>query len=288
MRSAEEIKRLIIDVAKTDDRIRAVLLNGSRANDKIPPDKYQDFDIVYVTDDFESLIADREWTNKFGEKLIWQLPDEMVVGQKEPEKGNRFSLLMLFTDGNRIDLTLLSKKEIDPNGKTDSLTIVWLDKDNMFPNTTLPSDLDYLVKEPTEKEFLDTCNEFWWVCTYVAKGLLRNEIIYSKEMLETVVRPMFMNVISWHIGVETNFSVSIGKAGKFMSKFQSPELYQQILQTYSDQVVENNWRALFLMMDIFSQLARTVSRKLKFRYVVCEEENVTAYLKQLHNGTRQM
>ena len=287
MRSAEEIKRLIIDVAKTDDRIRAVLLNGSRANDKIPPDKYQDFDIVYVTDDFESLIADREWTNKFGEKLIWQLPDEMVVGQKEPEKGNRFSLLMLFTDGNRIDLTLLSKKEIDPNGKTDSLTIVWLDKDNMFPNTTLPSDLDYLVKEPTEKEFLDTCNEFWWVCTYVAKGLLRNEIIYSKEMLETVVRPMFMNVISWHIGLETNFSVSIGKAGKFMSKFQSPELYQQILQTYSDQVVENNWRALFLMMDIFSQLARTVSRKLKFRYVFGEEENVIAYLKQLHNGTGQ-
>ena len=287
MRSAEEIKRLIIDVAKNDDRIRAVLLNGSRANDKIPPDKYQDFDIVYVTDDFESLIADREWTNKFGEKLIWQLPDEMVVGQKEPEKGNRVSLLMLFTDGNRIDLTLLSKKEIDPNGKTDSLTIVWLDKDNMFPNTTLASDLDYLVKEPTEKEFLDTCNEFWWVCTYVAKGLLRNEIIYSKEMLETVVRPMFMNVISWHIGVETNFSVSIGKAGKFISNFLSPELYQQILQTYSDQVLENNWRALFLMMDIFGQLARAVSGKLKFRYVFGEEENVIAYLKQLHNGTGQ-
>ena len=287
MRSAEEIKRLIIDVAKNDDRIRAVLLNGSRANNKIPSDKYQDFDIVYVTDDFESLIADREWTNKFGEKLIWQLPDEMVVGQKEPEKGNRFSLLMLFTDGNRIDLTLLSKKEIDPNGKTDSLTIVWLDKDNMFPNIPLPSDLDYLVKEPTEKEFLDTCNEFWWVCTYVAKGLLRNEIIYSKEMLETVVRPMFMNVISWHIGLETNFSVSIGKAGKFISNFLSPELYQQILQTYSDQVVENNWRALFLMMDIFGQLARAVSGKLKFRYVFGEEENVIAYLKQLHNGTGQ-
>jgi len=287
MRSAEEIKRLIIDVAKNDDRIRAVLLNGSRANNKIPSDKYQDFDIVYVTDDFESLIADREWTNKFGEKLIWQLPDEMVVGQKEPEKGNRVSLLMLFTDGNRIDLTLLSKKEIDPNGKTDSLTIVWLDKDNMFPNISLPSDLDYLVKEPTEKEFLDTCNEFWWVCTYVAKGLLRNEIIYSKEMLETVVRPMFMNVISWHIGLETNFSVSIGKAGKFISNFLSPELYQQILQTYSDQVVENNWRALFLMMDIFGQLARAVSGKLKFRYVFGEEENVIAYLKQLHNGTGQ-
>src|SRR4030095_5081081 len=132
MRSAEEIKRLIIDVAKNDDRIRAVLLNGSRANNKITADKYQDFDIVYVTDDFESLVADKEWTNKLGEKLTWQLPDEMVVGQKDPEEAKRFSLLMLFTDGNRIDLTLLSKKESDANCKADSPTIVWLDKDNMF------------------------------------------------------------------------------------------------------------------------------------------------------------
>jgi len=282
MRSAEEIKRLIIDVAKNDDRIRAVLLNGSRANNKIPPDKYQDFDIVYVTDDFESLIADREWTNKFGEKLIWQLPDEMVVGQKEPEKGNRVSLLMLFTDGNRIDLTLLSKKEIDPNGKTDSLTIVWLDKDNMFPNTTLASDLDYLVKEPTEKEFLDTCNEFWWVCTYVAKGLVRNELTYSKAMLETVVRPMFMNVVAWYIGVETDFSVSAGKAGRFMKGLLPAGLYDDILRTYSDHIVENNWKALFLMMDIFGKLSRCVSRNLKFKYVASEEENVITYLDQLY------
>ena len=62
MRSSEEIKRLIIDVAKNDDRVRAVLLNGSRANDKISPDKYQDFDIVYIVNDIESLISNKTWT----------------------------------------------------------------------------------------------------------------------------------------------------------------------------------------------------------------------------------
>src|SRR4030095_12339596 len=137
MRSSEEIKRLIIDVARSNDRIRAVLLNGSRANDKIPPDKYQDFDIVYIVDDIESFISDKTWTNLFGDKLIWQLPDEMVVGEKDPEKGSTSSVLMLFTDGNRIDLTLLPKKEIDFGYKTDSLTIVWLDKDNLFSNIGL-------------------------------------------------------------------------------------------------------------------------------------------------------
>jgi aminoglycoside 6-adenylyltransferase len=138
------------------------------------------------------------------------------------------------------------------------------------------------VREPTEKEFLDTCNEFWWVCTYVAKGLVRNEIIYSKEMLETVVRPMFMNVIAWNIGIETNFSVSVGKGGKFMKKFLAPDLYKKILKTYSDHTLENNWKSLFLMMHEFGQLARTVAVSLKFNYVMTEEKNVTAYVEQLY------
>ncbi len=286
MRSSEEIKRLIVDVAKKDDRIRAVLLNGSRANNKISPDKYQDFDIVYIVDNIESLISDKGWTSAFGEKLIWQLPDEMVVGQKDPERGRRFSLLMLFADGNRIDLTLLPKKEIDENYKPDSLTTVWVDKDNMFSNIGLPGDSDYLVKAPTEKQFQDTCNEFWWVCTYVAKGLVRDEIIYSKEMLETVVRPMFMDVIAWYIGIQTNFSVSVGKGGKFMKSFLTPELYREILQTYSDHTLENNWKGLFLMIGKFGQLAQAIAISLNFNYVIAEEKNVTAYLEQLYTEQR--
>jgi aminoglycoside 6-adenylyltransferase len=282
VRSREEIKKLITDVARNDERVRAVLLNGSRANTQISPDKYQDFDIVYIVDRIESFISDKGWTNVFGDKLIWQLPDDMVVGKKEAENSGRFALLMLFTDGNRIDLTLRSKNEIKANYKPDSLTIVWLDKDKMFSTIGLPNDSDYFVKEPTEKEFLDTCNEFWWVCTYVAKGLARNEIIYSKEMLETVVRPMFMNIIAWHIGIETNFSVSTGK-GRFLKSLLPPDLYNDILETYSDQALENNWKALFLMTDIFGKLARAVSGNLNFRYVTSEEENVIAYLNRLYN-----
>ncbi len=282
MRTSEEVKKLIIEVATNDKRIRAVLLNGSRANSKISPDMYQDFDVVYVVDSIENFISDKSWTDIFGDKLIWQLPDEMVVGERKPENTGRFSLLMLFTDGNRIDLTLLPKREITKDYKPDSLTIVWLDKDNLFPNNGLPNDSDYLVKEPTEKEFLDTCNEFWWVCTYVAKGLARNEIIYSKEILETVVRPMFMNVIEWQIGIETNFSVSTGKR-RFLKSLLPSDLYNGILETYSDHALENNWKALFMMTDIFRKLARAVAEKLNFRYITSEEENVIAYLNRLYN-----
>jgi len=56
MRSEEEVITLILHVANTDDRIRAVLLNGSRANPKAAKDVFQDFDIVYIVKKFDSFL----------------------------------------------------------------------------------------------------------------------------------------------------------------------------------------------------------------------------------------
>ena len=281
MRSGDEIKKLIVDIAKSDNRIKAVLLNGSRTNSKVLTDKYQDFDIVYIVNDLESFVSDHRWTNILGDKIIWQLPDEMTFEEDDKdEEPIDFHYLMLFKDGNRIDLTLCPIKKIQAGFQADSLTVVWLDKDNIFSNISEPNDFDYLIKKPTENFFLDTCNEFWWVSTYVSKGLCRNEITYAKEMLETVVRPIFMKIIEWHIGAETHFSVSFGKSGKFMTQYLSSTQYDKILSTYSDYQIENNWKSLFDMTELFGQFARAVAEKLYFQYNFNEEQNVTMYLKQ--------
>src|SRR5580692_11757363 len=83
MRSSEEIKKIILEVAEKDVRIRAVLLNGSRANPKITPDKFQDFDIVYIVTEIESFLSEHNWIKIFGEILIMQLPDDMVLANEK-------------------------------------------------------------------------------------------------------------------------------------------------------------------------------------------------------------
>ena len=185
MRSAQEIQNLIVEKAKSDERIRAVLLNGSRANPNVPPDKLQDFDVVYVVNRIESFLVDHGWVNDFGKRLIWQLPNEMGLYTENQNARETFSFLMLFEDGNRIDLTLIPAHKINATYDHDSLTVVWLDKDEMFSKLPLSNESDYFIKRPTEKEFLETCNEFLWVTTYVAKGLARGEIPYAKHMMET-------------------------------------------------------------------------------------------------------
>src|SRR5258708_38111157 len=42
MRNEEEMITLILNIAKNDERIRAVLLNGSRVNPNIKKDRFQD------------------------------------------------------------------------------------------------------------------------------------------------------------------------------------------------------------------------------------------------------
>jgi len=287
MRSSAEIKQLILEFAGRDNRIRAVLLQGSRANKNVMPDNLQDYDVMLIVNQMDSFLSNHSWTSLFGEKLIWQLPDEMKTGTESNEKGVSFHYLMLFTDGNRIDLTLFPKDQMKTDFRLDSLSVLWLDKDGLFSETDPPSEKDYLIRKPDEKEFADCCNEFWWVVTYVAKGLLRQEIPYAKAMMDGPVRDMFMQMIAWYIGTETGFSVSFGNKGKRMRSHLNETEYNRILETYPDYKLENMWIAIFLMMDLFSGYADRVSERLQFKQILIESENVRKYLRQQYAERKQ-
>ena len=71
MRSEQEMLGLILDTARQDERIRAVILNGSRANPNAPRDPFQDYDVVYVVTDVAPYKRNLEYIKRFGD-----LPNE--------------------------------------------------------------------------------------------------------------------------------------------------------------------------------------------------------------------
>ncbi|MGB4660040.1 MAG: aminoglycoside 6-adenylyltransferase [Mobilitalea sp.] len=48
MRTEKEMLDLISNIAQEDERIRAVIMNGSRTNPNVIRDIFQDYDIEYV------------------------------------------------------------------------------------------------------------------------------------------------------------------------------------------------------------------------------------------------
>ncbi|MDR9857950.1 aminoglycoside 6-adenylyltransferase [Paenibacillus sp. VCA1] len=280
MRTEREMLDLILNVAKSDERIRAVGMNGSRTNPNAPRDIFQDYDIVFVVTDIESFIQDPEWISVFGDRIIMQKPEEMKL--IPPSMDGNYAYLMLFTDGNRIDLTLCPIEKKDHWNGGDRLAVVLLDKDRSLPRLAEPTDEEYRVRQPTAKLYADCCNEFWWVSTYVTKGLWRKEILYALDHLN-IIRGMLVKMLEWQAGILTGFSVSTGKNGKYLKAYLPESSWDQLLGTYPKGSYEDGWRALFVMTDLFRSTAREVASKLGFAYPAEDDRRVTAYLERVQS-----
>lgn len=275
MRTEEQMMTTILAVAEKDERIRAVIISGSRSNPNVEKDEFQDYDIVYIVKDLASFQNDTNWIDVFGERIILQMPNSMQLDELETQD-DEIVYLMLFKDFNRIDLRLIETQHKDQC--EDSLNNVLLDKDGLFGSTQEPSDRDYWVKSPTQKELTDCCNEFWWVSTYIIKGLARDEPLYAKAMLETPVRNMFMKILAWYVGAQNEFKIDTGSSNRFLEKYISPVLWTRILKTYPDAEVGNIWESLLEMTNLFHQLAQEVAAKTGLVYNLEEADNVHAYL----------
>jgi aminoglycoside 6-adenylyltransferase len=278
MRSEQEMLDLIVNTAREDERIRAVILNGSRANPKTPRDLFQDYDIIYVVTDVTPFKYKYEWIRRFGEIMILQMPEDMQ--DPPPNQDGSFTYLMQFADGNRIDLGIYPLARLNELGK-DSLSIILLDKDGQIAPLAPANDSDYLPKPPTAKSFADCCNEFWWVCPYVAKGLWRKEIPYAKYFLDHFVRVQLMKMITWYVGMRTQFSRDTGRYGKYLQQYLEPELWEMLQKTYSDADYKNTWEALFATCDLFRRLAIQVAEHFGFDYPHKDDELVGTHLKHV-------
>lgn len=198
MRTEREMTALILGVAERDSRVRAVFMNGSRANPNAPRDIFQDYDIVYVVEETASFRAQPGWVDVFGERLVMQTPDEMDHAAGQPTDLARcYGYLMQFADGNRIDLRLMTLPRALEECQSDSQTIVLLDKDGILPPLPLPSDTAYHIRRPDQTAFAGCCNEFWWTLPYVAKGLWRGRVTYALDTLNACVRPQLLHMLSW-------------------------------------------------------------------------------------------
>ena len=169
MRTDQEILGLILQIAKKL-QVDAVALSGSRTNPKVQTDEFQDYDLVYVVDDIDNLTSDLSWLDQFGKRII----------EQHNILGNRRLYLMLFEDGNRIDLTLCPKDHIQEWVESEADFTVLEDPKGLFvPHS--PSPERFWTSPASETDFEKSYNEFWWVSAYVVKGICRKQIIYSTD-----------------------------------------------------------------------------------------------------------
>jgi aminoglycoside 6-adenylyltransferase len=277
MRTEQEMMDLILGFAGEDARVRVVTMEGSRLNKNALKDRFQDYDIAFLVNDMESFTGSDDWLDVFGRRIIMQKPADMPLFPLEP--GVPYTYLMLYEDGNRIDLSLVPLNDIAAHFKrADSLTTILLDKDRICPELKEPSDADYHVKKPPVVFVDNCCNEFWWLATYVVKGLCRDELLYARHHL-SLMQNQLLAMVSWKAGFDTGFSVSVGKCCKYLDKYIPRTTWERITGTYNTGSKETLWKALLECCRLFQESSAEVTRSLGCP-LPDYGEKVSAYIKR--------
>ena len=267
MRTDTEMMNLILQIADTLE-VEAIALSGSRTNPQSPKDEFQDYDVVYIVDDLEELISDLSWLDQYGNLMISQ---HNVVY-------HRRLYLMLFEDGNRIDLTLCPKEYIQEWVDSEANFEVIKDDKGLF-DSYIPSPKRYWTCPPIEEEFAASCNEFWWVSTYVVKAIRRNQLIYATDHLYGICQQELLKVLAWQVTSERG-SVDIGKNYKYLFQYlpagQEKEFSALLDLSSFDKIIQS----LFATRNFFHREASVLAQKMGFAYDKEVAEKLIAYAKE--------
>ena len=253
MKTESIMLNLILHTAKTL-QVEAIAMSGSRTCPNVPKDEFQDYDVVYIVDDLDNLTSNISWLDRFGKRII----------EQEVRLGHSHLFLMLFEDGNRIDLTLCPKEHIKEWVDSESKFIVLEDEKGLFESYS-PSPKRFWIHPATETDFKNSCNEFWWVSSYVVKGICRKQVIYATDHLYGICQQELLKILAWQVASEKG-AVDIGKNYKYLFTSLPDEKEKEFSNLLDFSSKEKITQSLFATMELFHQEAQSLAQKMGFDY----------------------
>jgi aminoglycoside 6-adenylyltransferase len=282
----DDVFNKLIQWAEQHETVRAILLTSTRAVPNATVDFLSDYDVILIVEDIQPFFEDRSWLEDFGEVLVvyWDplYPD--------PEYGSeKTANVTQYADGLKIDFTLwpveyLQKIVQAPalQPELDAGYRVLLDKDNLTREMKPPTYKAYIPTRPTNEAYQLLINDFFTDVPYMAKCLLRGELLPAKwcldyDMKHVHLRPM----LEWRMGVEHNWSVPTGSLGKVLKKRLPPEIWSELENTYAGANTQDNWEALFRTITLFRRVGMEVGEGLGYKYPLELDQRVTAFVQRM-------
>ena len=267
MRTDQEMLGLILQIAKKL-QVDAVTLSGSRTNPNAPTDEFQDYDVVYVVDNLDNLTGDISWLTQFGERII----------EQEVTLRHRRLYLMLFEDGNRIDLTLCPKEDINEWVNSEAGFTVLVDDKGLFESYSSSPDR-FWIHPASETDLKKACNEFWWVSAYVVKGICRKQLIYATDHLYGICQQELLKILAWQVASDKG-KIYIGKNYKYLFQYLPAEQEKEFSALLDLSSFDKITQSLFSTMKGFDREAQFLAQKMGFTYDMEVAEKITSYAKE--------
>jgi aminoglycoside 6-adenylyltransferase len=285
--SPSEVITKLIQWAEHQDSICAMLMTSTRAVPNASVDDLSDYDIVLFVEDIHPFHEDQKWLEYFGDVLVvYQDPIYL-----DPDFGiEKFGNVTQYTDGLKIDFTLCPAELLKQIAQAPTLPAeldagyrILLDKDHLTDQLKHATYTAYIPVPPTKEEYQRSVNDFFSDPPYVAKCLLRGELLPMKWCLDYDMKHVYLRqMLEWKIGLDSNGSVPVGAIGKGLKKRLPSELWSQLESAFAGADIAGNWEALFQTMTLYRQVAMEVGERVGYVYPLELDQHVTNFVKEMH------
>ena len=274
MQNEKDVLDKLKNWANQNDCVRAMVLTSSRAHPDSHTDIFSDYDIELYVEDIQSFMND-DWMSFFSNPIIkWPLKPMSTFSE------DWITRLVLFENEVRIDFQITSMKSVELSAYGNRGKVL-VDKGGLTADLSEPTFSQYLTKKPTREEYASLVNAFFWDAPYIAKYLWRDELYFAKFMDNSLHFNNLLKMIEWYIAIKHDWSINTGIQGRFFKRFLDSETWAELEATFADANIENNWDALFDLIDLFRKLAIHVGNKLGYTYPHETDRKITEYCKKI-------
>lgn len=277
----------LIKWGEEQDLVRAMVMTSSRAIPNSPnTDRYSDYDVILALRDVRPFHDSRDWLSAFGTVLA-MYSDPMYVKDGLDWSAN----VVQFEEGLKIDFTLWPVEMMQAVARQAALPEefdagyqVLLDKDGVTEGIKPPTYRGYFPKPPTQARYHEEIESFFLCATYVAKYLLRDDVMAAKYLLDGEMKHENLRpLLEWHLEHEHDWKVKPGNHGRRIKKWLRPDLWTDLEKTYAGAGIEENWQALYHLMDLMHKVGVEVGKMYGFPYPESIEQRMRVYLARLRN-----
>ena len=278
------MKEKIIEWAKQEDSIRAVILLGSRARDP-QPDPLADYDINIFTSNIQNYTRNDHWLSHFG--TPWVCVHEKVYW-KERQFPSRLAIL---EGGVKLDFSFYALDVLEEIANEPSLSefyrggyVVWLDKDQMTAQIPKTNFNKIAPQKPSEEEFNRIVNEFWFEAYHVAVYLKREALWQAKFRAGGICDQFLLKMIEWNELAKAEFVKDIPPKGKRMQTWVNKSTWVSLFKVFAHFDSKDSWNALMHTMELFRNLAIETAQKLGYHYPSEVDRNISGFILKLRDN----
>jgi aminoglycoside 6-adenylyltransferase len=186
-----------------------------------PPDEWADLDIVVVTSDPETYLAQADWLDNIG--TVW------ITFVEPTASGQAMERRALFAGGLDVDFAIVPEemfqhllqdpKTMDVIGR--GVRVV-LDKDGLVAARTLCAIELSSPRPPTRAEFDEIVSDFWYHAVWTAKKLRRGELWSAKQCSDGYMKRLLLRMIEWHARAMNGWHHDTWYGGRFIEDWADP------------------------------------------------------------------